>query len=231
MACVPAPSTISVRSRSPPNVPPVGFRIIIYAEPSARLDGSNACNGSAKRRPIRTVRPSRRSNTRRRNPSRPTRSGLEQQLTLDPIDNTVDACSLAQVGENERPLAARDTRVALHHAKIRSDIGSKIDFVDYQQARSHDSRPALARNLVAFGDVDHVDSRVPHLGAESRRKIVPATLDDHDSQIGEAPRQLVQRLEIHRGIFADRGMRTSPRLHAEDSLRGQHSPPGKKLRV
>ncbi len=52
-----------------------------------------------------------------------------------------------------------------------------------------------------------------------------------DLEVDESARELAQRLEIHRRILANRSMRASSRLDAEDSVRREHSTPGEELSI
>ena len=50
--------------------------------------------------------------------------------------------------------------IALHHLERGADVRREVDLVDDQQIRLGDARPALARDLVAGSDVDHVEREV-----------------------------------------------------------------------
>ena len=78
--------------------------------------------------------------------------------------------------------------------------------------------PALARNLVAGRDVDHIEREIGELGAEGRGEIVAAALDENEIEIGKAAVHLGDRGEIDRGVLADRRMRAAAGLDADDAL-------------
>ena len=71
-------------------------------------------------------------------------------------------------------------RVALHHLEAGADQRREVDLVDDEQVGAGDAGPALARDLVAGGDVDDVDRQVGELGREGRREIVAARFDQHE---------------------------------------------------
>jgi len=56
--------------------------------------------------------------------------GLKQHLVPDPFQQRVASFFRLEVRKKKRSLAAHQFGVAFHHAKIRSDIRRKIDFVD-----------------------------------------------------------------------------------------------------
>ncbi len=79
-------------------------------------------------------------------------------------------------------------RVALHHAEVGADERGEVGLVDDEQVRAGDAGAALARDLLAGRDVDHVDREVRELGAEGRREVVAAALDEDQVELREAPR-------------------------------------------
>ena len=107
----------------------------------------------------------------------------------------------------------------------------EIDFVDDQQIRAGHARSTFTRNLVAARYVDHVDRRVHELRAEARREVVAAALEEHDIEGGMTRGELVQRIEIHRRVFANRGVGTPARLHADDPVGRQRLTADEKLHV
>ena len=147
----------------------------------------------------------------------------EQAARLDERDDVGQALPGLQVGEHERPLAAHPARVAVHHLERRADHRREVDLVDDQQVRARDARPALARDLVARRDVDHVEREVGQLGAERRGEVVAAALDEHDVEVAEALREPLDRLEVDRRVLADRGVRAAAGLDADDAI-GRRAP-------
>src|SRR5205085_720023 len=55
-----------------------------------------------------------------------------------------------------RPLPAHPLSIPLHHPQTRPHNCRQIRLVDHQQVRLRDPRPALPRNLIAAGDINHV---------------------------------------------------------------------------
>src|SRR3569623_3329037 len=143
----------------------------------------------------------------------------------------VESSTKLEVGEHKWLGAAHAPRIEFHHFQRRADVRREIDFIDYQQIGLGDAGPALARKLVASGDVDHVESQIGQLGTESGAEIVAATLDQHEIEIGKTAAQLVDRGEVHRRILADRRVRTAAGLDADDTLRRQGLVTGEKLRI
>src|SRR5438552_4028546 len=82
---------------------------------------------------------------------------------LDEAYDGVDALPCLKVGEDERPVAAHPTRVAVHDFQRRADQRREIDLVDHQEIGLGDSRAALARDLIAGGHVDHIERQVGKL--------------------------------------------------------------------
>ena len=91
--------------------------------------------------------------------------------------------------------------------------------------------PALARDLVAAGDVDDVDAEIRQLRAERGGQVVAAALDDDEVQLGELARQAVDRVEVDRRVLADRRVRAAARLDADDALLGQRPAAHQELGV
>src|ERR1700719_83145 len=158
-------------------------------------------------------------------------TSFEEQFPSDPRHHVLDAGAGLQIREHERPLASHQLRIARHHAEARSHVIGQIDLVDDQQVGSGDARTALPRNLVTGGDVDDVDRRLHQFRAEARGEIVAAALEKDEVEIGEPTGQLVQRVKVHRGILADRRVRTSTRLHADDAIRGERLAPYQEFHV
>src|SRR5262249_26733354 len=91
--------------------------------------------------------------------------------------------------------------------------------------------PALARDFVSSGDVDHIDRRVDQLGAEAGGQIVATGLQEHDLQVGVPSGQLIECVEVHRRVLTNGCMRASSRLYADDAIVGQRLAAYQKLHV
>src|SRR5205823_2947090 len=122
-------------------------------------------------------------------------------------DHVLQSVAALEVREHERPIAAHRLRVARHDAEVGADVRREIGLVDHEQIRSRDAGAALARNLVAARDVDHVDGGVDELGAEARGEVVAAALEKHDVEAGMPCGDLVERVEVHRRVLANRTVR------------------------
>ena len=71
----------------------------------------------------------------------------------------------------------------------------EIGLVDHEQVGLRDAGAALARDLVAAGDVDHVDRVVDQLAAVLRGEVVAAALDDQ--QLGrDRCHQVLEREQV-----------------------------------
>ncbi len=58
-------------------------------------------------------------------------------------------------------------------------------------------------------------------GEKVAARLSPPEFDEDDVEIGKARAHLRDRLQIDRGVFADRGVRTAAGLDAEDALLGK----------
>src|SRR5262249_5764325 len=138
---------------------------------------------------------------------------------------------LLEIGEEKRPLAAHLPGVAVHDFEAGPHQRSQIDLVDDEQIRAGDPGAALARDLVAGGDVDDVDGDVGELGAEGRGEVVAARFDEDKVEPGEAPDDVRDGGEVDRGVLADRGVRAAAGLDPDDALRMERPRAGQELRV
>ena len=82
--------------------------------------------------------------------------------------------------EDDGPALAHASGVARHHLEARADVRRQVDLVDDEQIALRDARAALARDLVAAGDVDDVDREVDELAAVLRGEVVAAALDEQE---------------------------------------------------
>ena len=90
-------------------------------------------------------------------------------------------------------------RVALHHGEIGADQRREVDFVDHQEVGAGDPGSALARDLVAGGDVDDVDREVGELRAEGGGEVITTGLDEDEVERRERLDHLIDGGEIDRG--------------------------------
>ena len=98
----------------------------------------------------------------------------------------------------------------------------EIGLVDHQQIGFRQPRPALARDVLPGGGVDHVDRQIRQFRAEGGGKVVAPRFDQHQIEIRKRGVEIRHGGEVDRGILADRGMRAAPRLDPADAVAGQH---------
>src|SRR5690349_9393758 len=92
----------------------------------------------------------------------------------------------------------------------------EIDLVDDQEITASDAGSAFARNLVSAGDIDYVDPDIDQFGTEGGGQVVAAAFDEDQFQTRERALEFVDSFEIHRGVFADGGMRAATGFDAAD---------------
>src|SRR5438128_1205122 len=209
---------ICINKRSPPMTPPVGFSNIKYGVPWASSVRVSACKGSLKRHRARIVLPSRRSNRKPRKPSRPTRSGSEEEGLTNPLGDGVHTGAILEVREDVRFPSANTPGVSLHDFETGTYGGSEVDFVDDQKSGVGDPWSAFSRNLVALGNINHVDRSINQFWTERGSQVVPAAFDQEQVKIRKAAQQHRASFEVDRSILRDRRMRTSTRRYSNDSL-------------
>src|SRR5262249_56527684 len=107
-----------------------------------------------------------------------------EQVAPNPRDHLFQTCTTLEVREDERPLSAHEPGVARHDVEAGADVRGEVDLVDHEEIRTRHAGPALARDFVSSGDVDHIDRRVDQLGAEAGGQIVATGLQEHDLQVG-----------------------------------------------
>ena len=86
----------------------------------------------------------------------------------------VDAGAGAGVGRQDQAALAHRARFREHGVEIDADERRKIDLVDDQQIATQHARPALARNIVAAGDIDDENPPIDQIEREGRGEIVAA---------------------------------------------------------
>src|SRR3954447_24973877 len=138
-----------------------------------RHDGSASGSNIMKVRRLRT-RSYNESMTRPPQPPPPSRSFGKPARLLDEARHRLDALAGAQICEHERARAPHPPGVLLHHGEARADMRREVDLVDDEKVGAGDPGTALARDLLAAGDVDDVDRQVGELGREGRGEVVAA---------------------------------------------------------
>src|SRR4051812_12861132 len=172
----------------------------------------------------------------RRAPTSRKRAGASRTFAepaglLDEARHRLDALARAQIREHERPPAPHPPGVLLHDGEARADMRREVDLVDDEKVGAGDPGTALARDLLAAGDVDDVDRQVGELGREGRGEVIAAGLDENEIELREAPRHGVDRREVDRAVLADCGVRAAAGLDAHDALLGQRAGDGQDARI
>ena len=85
-----------------------------------------------------------------------------------------------QVGEHGRALGTGRGEVAAHALEVGADVRREVDLVDDEQVGLDEPEAALARDVVAGRDVDHVEPVVDEIGGEGGGEVVAAGLDQDD---------------------------------------------------
>ena len=107
----------------------------------------------------------------------------------------------------------------------------KVNLVDDEQVGAGDAGAALARNLVAARHVNDVDGDVHELGAEGRREVVAAALDEDEFQARQGVLEVRDGLQVHRGVLAYGRVRAAAGLDAAHALGGERPLTDEKLGV
>ena len=124
----------------------------------------------------------------------------------------------ADVGEQKWTLATHFFRIVFHDFQACTDIRSQINLVDDEKIGPCNARAAFPRNLIALSDIDNKDRGVHKLRTERSGEVVTAALDKEKLDVREPLHHLVDGLEVHRSILADRGVRAAAGLHADDAF-------------
>ena len=121
----------------------------------------------------------------------------------------------ALVASMARP--SRTVCFLAHAREIDADMWGEIGLVDHQHIAANDARPALARNVVAAGDINHEHPEVGEVAREGGGEIVAAALQQDQLDAGEPSLQFVRCLDVERRILAYDGVRTGARLDRRDA--------------
>ena len=137
----------------------------------------------------------------------------------------------AQRDRGHRQRAAALGRLAHHPLDVGADVGREVGLVDRQQVGAGDAGAALARDVVAGGDVDDEDLHVGQRGREDRGQVVAAALDEDDVQRPGRGLELLDGLEVGGDVVADRGVRAAAGLDRGDPVLRQHARGAQELGV
>lgn len=142
----------------------------------------------------------------------------------------VDADVLLDLREDGGPPLAHLAGVPLHDAEVGADGLGQVRLVDDEQVALRDAGAALARDLVAAADVDHVDDKIGELARVVGGQVVAAGLDEEDVG-GEGAVQVLEGGEVRGHVLADGGVRAPARLDGADARGGEGLVPGEELGV
>ena len=249
----PAPTTIRALSRSPASGPAcVGTNAARTTAPRARIRGARR---SPRRSSADRVTGGRALDRQHGDGGRPSASGREDgrgagsgaplalecrcppaaanaaELRADPVRHRPRVRRGDERQRVHRQLAAARPGVAEHPRDVGADVRREVGLVDHEQVRARDPRPALARDVVAAGDVDDEDLHVGERRAEDRREVVAAALDEHELERPLVALELLDGLEVDRDVVADRGVRAAAGLHGDDPLGLEHAGRAQELGV
>jgi hypothetical protein len=134
------------------------------------------------------------------------------------MKDLAQACAVLYLGENKRTVTTHQASVTLHDLEVRADRLGEISFVDHEEVGLRNAGTAFARNFVAAGDIDNIDSVIGKFTTEMGGQIIPAGFKEQDLRMEEFM-ELLQRQEIGGDIFADGGVRAAARFHGPDAFR------------
>src|SRR6202035_1408895 len=103
------------------------------------------------------------------------------------------------------------------------DMRGEVDLVDDQEVRAGNAGTTLGGDLVAGGDVDHVDGEIGEFRGKGGGEVVAAGFDQHQIETRKFRAHVGDRGEIHRGVLADRGVGAAAGLDAGDAVGRQRS--------
>ncbi len=101
-----------------------------------------------------------------------------------------------QICKDERSVSSLCLGVVRHHFERCADHRRQIDFVDDQQIRFGDPRPALARYLFAGGNVDDIQREIREFGREGGSEVIAARFDEDQLYLGKGALQAVDGFQI-----------------------------------
>ena len=148
----------------------------------------------------------------------------------DVPDNIIHGQSVFDLSKNHRPLASHQFGIALHYRQVRPDRRRQVGFVDYEQVRLCDARPAFAWDFVPAGHINHIDSIIGQFAAEMGGEIIPARFNQQQLRV-EPAMELFQGEQIGRDILTDGRMRTAASLDGADAFRGQRLVPDEEFGI
>ena len=128
-----------------------------------------------------------------------------------------DAGAGTGIGRQNRPTLAHRARFLKHGVEIDADKRRKIDLVDHQKVAAQHARSALARNVVAAGDIDDENPPIDQIEREGRGEIVAAGFEHDQLDAGKLALELVAGGDVERRVFADRRVRAGAGFDGGDA--------------
>ena len=115
--------------------------------------------------------------------------------------------------------------------QVGADVRGEVDLVDEQEVGTGNARTALARDLVARGDVNDVDGVVGQFRGEGGRQVVAATLDENKLQVAIVIRQAGDGFEVYGSVFANGAVWTAAGFNADDAFDVQGTAAAQKFGI
>ena len=147
-----------------------------------------------------------------------------RHLGPDPRRDRRRALGRRERHEHRRQVAALRRGVPLHDAEIGVHQVRDVDLVDHEQVRAGHAGPALARHLVAAGDVEHEQLHVDEPLGEREREVVAAALDEHQVERTLPLLEVLDGVEVGGDVLADGGVRAAAGLDRDDAAGVEDAP-------
>ena len=147
-----------------------------------------------------------------------------RHLGPDPRRDRRRALGRRERHEHRRQVAALRRRVALHDAEVGVHQVRDVDLVDHEQVRAGHAGPALARHLVAAGDVEHEQLHVDEPLGEREREVVAAALDEHQVERTLPLLEVLDGVEVGGDVLADGGVGAAAGLDRDDAAGVEDAP-------
>ena len=210
-----APADVIDRSSSSP---PTG----IAADEATRIRSPHrrTLNGACDRRSTSSSRPSAPGDgDRRASPSRGAAPAAQPRAGSSRRPRPHPRASTQRDDRRTGRAVPPRRRLAEHQVDVGADVRREVDLVDHEQVGERHARAALARHLVAAGDVDHEDLHVDEAAAEDRGEVVAAALDERDVDAAVLRLESLDGVEVGGDVVADRGVRAAARSRPRRSAR------------
>ena len=118
--------------------------------------------------------------------------------------------------KDRRPALSHLGRITLHNSQIRAYNLRQINLIHNQQVRARDARPALARDLVPSGDINHVDDEIRQFARVVGGEVIAAGLNQQEVGL-ELLVQGFESQEVGTDVLADGGVRASAGFDGADA--------------